>query len=160
MYTTAQIAKHFREVYFGGNWTASNLKTQITSVTWKEATTQIESFNSIATLVFHIHYYVNAATNVLQGGPLDSKDALSFDHPPIHTAADWEVLLEKVWTEAENYAQLIEAMPDSQLPAPFTDEAYGSYYRNLYGIIEHCHYHLGQIVWLKKLLVSRHESCD
>jgi len=159
MYTTTQIAKHLREVYFGGNWTASNLRKHLVGVTWEEATTQIESFNSIATLVFHMHYYVKAATKVLEGGPLVAKDALSFNHPPINSGADWQAFLEKTWEEAETFAERLEALPDTSLPAPFTNKVYGSYYRNLHGIIEHCHYHLGQIVLLKKLLQTRHESC-
>jgi len=34
------------------------------------------------------------------------------------------------------------------------EEKYGNYYRNFHGIIEHCHYHLGQIVLIKKMLLS------
>jgi hypothetical protein len=29
-------------------------------------------------------------------------------------------------------------------------EKYGNYYRNIHGIIEHIHYHLGQIVLIEK----------
>lgn len=158
MNTTAQIAKHFREIHFGGNWTASNLKDQLAQLSWEQATEQIQSFNTIATLVFHMNYYVNAVTKVLQGGPLVAKDALSFNHPPIESQADWEALLNKTWSEAETFALLIEALPDSILWEDLTDKKYGSYYRNLHGIIEHCHYHLGQIALLKKLLSNRHEN--
>ena len=31
-----QIAKHFREVYFGGNWTSSNLKDNLADVDWQQ----------------------------------------------------------------------------------------------------------------------------
>jgi len=47
-------------------------------------------------------------------------------------------------------AHLIEQVPDEQYTAFFDQEKYGSYYRNLQGIVEHHHYHLGQIVLLKK----------
>ena len=40
----------------------------------------------------------------------------------------------------------------------FADEKYGHYYRNLHGIIEHTHYHLGQIVLIKKLLQQQAET--
>ena len=36
------IAKHMREIHFGGNWTVSSLKDQLEDVTWEEATTQIQ----------------------------------------------------------------------------------------------------------------------
>ena len=59
MNLTAQIAKHFRDVHFGKNWTASNLKDHLKDVTWQQATTQVYSLNTIASLVFHINYYVS-----------------------------------------------------------------------------------------------------
>lgn len=152
MNTTKQLAKHFREVYFGGNWTASTLKDQLADVTWQQATTQIHSLNTIATLTFHIGYYVSAALNVLQGKPLNAKDAYSFDHPPINSQKDWEAFLNKIWTDGENFATLVGQLPDNKLWEDFTDEKYGNYCRNFLGIIEHTHYHLGQIALIKKLL--------
>jgi hypothetical protein len=43
-------------------------------------------------------------------------------------------------------------MPDNQLWSAFADEKYGNFYRNLEGMLEHCYYHLGQVVMLKKLI--------
>ena len=152
MQLTAQIAKHFREVYFGGNWTSSNLKEHFADVTWQQATARVYGLNTIAILVFHRSYYVSAVLKVLQGGPLDAKDIYSFDHPPIQSQAEWAEMLTKVWSEAETLAVLIEQLPETQLRADFTDQKYGNYYRNLHGVIEHIHYHLGQIVVIKKLV--------
>jgi uncharacterized damage-inducible protein DinB len=158
MHLTAQIAKHFREVHFGGNWTSSNLKDALTSVSWQQATAKIDSLNTIAALVYHINYYVSAVLKVLQGEPLTASDKFSFDLPPIQTDEDWKHLLDKLWTDAESFAGLIEQMPDSKLEETFVDEKYGTYYRNLHGIIEHTHYHLGQIVVIKKLLLQANHS--
>jgi uncharacterized damage-inducible protein DinB len=151
---TVQIAKHFRENFFGGNWTSSNLKEHLADVTWEQATTKVYSFNTIATLVFHINYYVRAVLKVLQGESLNASDKYSFDHPPILSKKDWEKLLDKTWSDAENFAGLIEQLPESKLWDDFSDNKYGNYYRNLQGIIEHTHYHLGQIVLIKKILVQ------
>lgn len=115
---------------------------------------QVNSFNTIAKLVFHMNYYISAVTKVLQGEPLSSSDKYCFDCPPINSQQDWENLVNKTWTDAENFAVLIEQLPESKLWETFTDEKYGNYYRNLHGIIEHCHYHLGQIVLLKKMLLQ------
>ncbi len=153
MNLTAQIAKHFREVHFGGNWTSSNLKDHLADITWQQATTQVYSFNAIATLVYHMNYYVSAVLKVLQGEPLNARDKYSFDHPPILSQQDWEKLLDKTWTDAENFASLIEQLPESKLGETFSDEKYGNYYRNIHGVIEHIHYHLGQIVLIKKILL-------
>lgn len=155
---TRQIAKHFRDVHFGANWTSVNLKDSLTGITWQQATTQIYSLNTIATLVFHMNYYVSAVLKVLQDEPLNAHDKFSFDHPPIQSQEDWEKLLNKTWIDAENFARLIEQLPDSKLGETFSDEKYGNYYRNLHGIIEHIHYHLGQIVLIKKILLQKELS--
>ena len=152
MNLSTQIAKHFKDVHFGGNWTSVNLKQTLENVDWKQATTKVYSFNTIAVLVYHINYYVSVVTKVLQGGSLDAHDKFSFDLAPIQSQEDWEKLLNKMWTEAANFAKLVEQLPESKLGEVFSNEKYGSYYRNLHGIIEHTHYHLGQIVLIKKLL--------
>jgi hypothetical protein len=152
MNLTQQMAKQLRAVYFGGNWTSVNLKDSLSGVDWKQATTKIFSLNTIALLVYHTNYYIDAVSKVLQGKPLDAHDKYSFDLPPIKSQEDWEQLLEKTWIEAENFASLIEQLPDSKLEESFADNKYGNYYRNIHGIIEHMHYHLGQIVLIKKLL--------
>ena len=158
MNLTAQIAKQLRDLHFGGNWTWSNLKDQLSDVTWEQATTKVYSFNTIAVLVFHTNYFVDAVLKVLRGGPLDAKDKYSFDHPPIQSQEDWDKMLDKVWTDAETFATLIEQMPESKLWEDFSDNKYGNYYRNIHGIIEHTHYHLGQIVLIKKLLLQAEEG--
>jgi len=150
-----QIAKHFKQVYFGGNWTCTNLKETLENVSWQQATTQVYSFNTIATLTFHINYFVEAATKVLEGKALDSNDKFSFTHPPINSQQDWENMLKKTFNDAEKFASLIEQLPESKLSEDFSDKKYGNYYRNLQGIIEHAHYHLGQIALIKKIIFQR-----
>lgn len=148
------LAKHLRDVHFGGNWTTSNLRDNLAGVTWQQATTQVHALNSIATLLYHVNYYVVVVTKVLQGDALNAKDEYSFSHPPIGSQQDWEAMKEKVWADAEVFASLIEQLPESKLWENFTDPKYGTYYRNLQGIIEHTHYHLGQIAIIKKILAE------
>ncbi len=150
--TTKQIAKHFREINFGGNWTWSNLKDNLADVTWQQATTQVYSFNTIATLTYHVGYFVSAVLDVLHGKPLTSSDKYSFSHPPIHSEQDWQNMVNRIWNEAEEFANLVEQLPDEILWENFVEEKYGNYYRNLHGIIEHTHYHLGQIALIKKIV--------
>ena len=154
MNLSAQIAKHLRDVHFGGNWTSVNLQQTLADVDWQQATTKVHSFNTIAGLVYHVHYYVGAILNVFKGGPLDAHDKYSFDLPPVQSQKDWEDLLSRVWADAEQLASLVEQFSESRLAENFADEKYGSYYRNLHGLIEHTHYHLGQIVLIKKFLLQ------
>ncbi|PCJ27669.1 MAG: DUF1572 domain-containing protein [Flavobacteriales bacterium] len=154
MKSSRQIAKHFKEVFFGGNWTAVNFKDNLENISWQQATKKIESFNTIAILTFHIGYYVSAVSKVLEGGELVAKDELSFSHSPINSQEDWDGLVSKILVDAEKMANLIGQLEEQRLWGNFTDEKYGIYYRNLLGIIEHTHYHLGQISLIKKLVLK------
>ena len=150
-----QIAKNLRDVYFGKNWTAVNLKDSLEGVTWKQAITKIDHLNTIAALVYHINYYITAAAKVLEGDPLDAHDKYSFDVPVIESEGDWQKLVARVFNETERFAAQIEALDDEKLFENFDDPKYGNYFRNLMGIVEHAHYHLGQIVLLKKLIAVK-----
>lgn len=158
MNTPQQLAKHFRDVHFGGNWTCVNLKDTLNGVSWQQANTKVHDCNTIAVLVFHIHYYVAAVLKVLQGGELVAHDKYSFDCPPINSQAEWKNMQAKVWEDAEAFASLVEKLPESKLWEYFSEEKYGTYYRNLQGIIEHTHYHLGQISLLKKITATQAEA--
>ncbi|HET7118548.1 MAG TPA: DUF1572 domain-containing protein [Hanamia sp.] len=152
MVLTQQIAKHFREVHFGDNWTSVNVRDTLADITWQQAITKVYNLNTIAALVFHINYYVSAVLKVLLGEPLKASDKFSFGLPPINSADDWEKLVSKTLTEAELFAVEIEKLDESILFENFADAKHGNYYRNLHGIIEHIHYHLGQISLIKKIL--------
>jgi hypothetical protein len=158
MNLTAQIAKQFRDVHFGGNWTAVNLEENLSGLSWQQAATRVHSFNTIASLVYHMNYYVNAVSQVLEGKPLHASDKHSFNHPPILTQEDWDYLLDKTWRDAERFAVLIENLPESKLWDVFSENKYGTYYRNIQGVIEHIHYHLGQIVLIRKLILQEDEN--
>lgn len=152
MSITKQVTKHFKEVFFGGNWTAVNIKDTLKNVTLQQATTKIDSLNTIAVLTYHINYYVEGVLQVLKGGTLDIKDKFSFDVPEFISEEEWQIFLETVFANALTFSQKMETLSDEQIFDFFVDEKYGNYYRNLTGIIEHTHYHLGQITLIKKIL--------
>lgn len=155
MNLSQQIANQFREVYLNGNWVSTNLKTQLSDVSLEQATTKVANLNTIAALTFHINYYVAGIVNVLEGGSLDIRDKYSFDLPVLETPSDWEQLLSKSWSDAEQFATLVEQMPEERLWSDFVDPKYGNYHRNITAMIEHAYYHLGQIVIIKKLLADK-----
>jgi hypothetical protein len=155
MKSTYEIAKRFREVILNGTWIANtNYKHQLADLNWELATTKFDGLNTIAVLAQHIHYYINGMKNVFEGGSLDIKDKYSFDFRPIQSQTEWENFLSKFWNDAEAFASLIEQMPEEKLKEMFVDEKYGTYQRNIDGMIEHSYYHLGQIVLLKKIIVN------
>lgn len=148
----SQIAKHFRNLYSGGNYAGVNLEETLADMDWVKATTKIDSLNTILALVYHINYYVVAVSKVLQGEPLNASDKFSYDHPQIQSEEEWKKFLDQFWKDGESFAAVIEQLPENKFSEPFLDGKYGTYYRNIVGVIEHAHYHLGQIVLIKKLL--------
>jgi hypothetical protein len=149
-----QLAKHLRDVHFGGNWSTVDLKSTLADVKWEETAMQVYSLNSIAALTFHLAYYLEVLITVLEENKLVGKDELSWISPAVQSQEDWESLKEGIWVKAEKAATLVEKLPDELLTRDFVDPKYGTYYRNIAGIIEHMHYHLGQIVIIKKLVVQ------
>lgn len=153
MSSTSQLARRFREVLLDGLWIANtNFKDQLSDVNKEKATTKVGALNTIAMLTFHIGYYIAGLIHVFEGGDLEIRDQYSFDLPPLESEVQWENLKNKLWDDAEKFAVLLEQMPDSKMNEVFVDEKYGTYLRNIDGMIEHCYYHLGQITLIKKLL--------
>ena len=152
MMIATQLAQNIRGIFFGGNWTVSNLKDVLSDLHWEQACKKDPNSNSIIALVYHISYFVTAATNVLEGRPINASDKFSFDHPSISSQEEWNEFLDKIYQDAENLATLVESLTDKKVWEVFEEEKYGNYFQNIVGIIEHAHYHLGQIVILKKQL--------
>lgn len=153
MENSKQLAQRFREVILNGKWIANtNYKDQLSGVSLEQATQRVGSLNTLALLAFHINYYIGGILNVFEGGSLDIRDKYSFDLPPLQSQEEWESLLNSLWTNAERFAQHVEAMTEEQLEASFVDEKYGNYRRNIEGVIEHSYYHLGQISLIKKMI--------
>lgn len=149
------LANRFREVILHGTWIANtNFKNEISELSWEEATLKIKDFNTIAALTFHINYYTEGLVNVLKGGSLEISDKYSFNLPEINSQAQWDTLKNSLFTNAETFAQLVSKLPEEKFSELFVDAKYGTYLRNIDGAIEHSYYHLGQIVLVKKLLIT------
>ncbi len=161
MENTHQIAKRFREVILNGTWIANtNYKDQLSEMNWQTATAECNSLNTIAVLAQHIHYYIQGINNVFKGGSLDIKDIYSFNFPAITSQDAWETFLSKFWIDSEEFASLIDQMPDEKLQQGFVNEKYGTYQRNIEAMIEHSYYHLGQIVMIKKIISNKKNKQD
>jgi uncharacterized damage-inducible protein DinB len=148
-----QTAIRFREVILSGRWIANtNFYGQLKDINFQQATTRIGDLNTIAMLTFHIDYYIAGILQVFDGGTLDIRDKYSYDMPEIKDEQQWEDMKQKLWEDAEKFAQHIEKMTKEQLHGVFVDEKYGNYLRNIDAMIEHSYYHLGQLVLLKKMI--------
>lgn len=146
------IAARLREVLLNGRWIANtNYREQLSTVNWQQSTIKIAGLNTIAALTFHINYYLEGLLRAFENGKLDISDQYSFDAPAINSEADWNQLVQALLSNAEKFAGAVEQMEDSLFDLPFIDEKYGTFLRNIEGVIEHSYYHLGQIVLIRKM---------
>ncbi len=152
MHLSRAIARHYRGFVFGGNATGVNLRDTLADVTVDMATASVGDHNTIAALVFHMQYYTGGIMEVLRGGELTIRDKYSFDAPTISTKEEWRAYVDGVLAQADAFATAIEAWPEERWGETFVKTGYGSYYDNVTGNLEHQHYHLGQVVVVKKLL--------
>ena len=148
---SSALANNLRAVFFGGNWSVSDMQSALEDTPWTLAVANNGNANSIADLVMHIGYYLRPAREVLEGKPLVGKDADSFKTPSITSQAEWDSFVRQTMEAAEALAVVIERQDDDSLFKNFHGTTYGTVFRNLMGVIEHTHYHLGQIVLLKKM---------
>ena len=156
MTKTQFLASRLREVLINGKWIANtNFKDQILSINWEQATKKVDNLNTIALLTFHINYYLQGLLNVFNGGKLEIRDKYSFDLPEIKSERDWNTLVNDFLSNSEMFAKQVEQMDESMLDQPFVDEKYGSYLRNIEGVIEHSYYHLGQVSLLRKMITQK-----
>lgn len=145
------IANRIREVILNGKWIANtNYQELLQDVDLKLATSSFLDFNTIASLTFHIDYYLSGIIHAFETGKLEIKDKYSFDCPELKCEDDWVQLKNKLFSDAEMLAKLVEELNDTQLEEIFIDPKYGTYRRNIEGMIEHSYYHMGQIVLIKK----------
>jgi hypothetical protein len=153
MSKSLQLANRFREVIFDGTWIANtNFNMQLSNTNWEIATKKIEHFNTIADLTQHVLYYIKGLNEFFQKGVLTISDKFSFDFPTITCEEDWQQIKSNFFSEATIFANTVEKFSDAELNEIFVKKEYGTFERNIDAMIEHCYYHLGQIVLLRKII--------
>tara|TARA_B100000745_G_scaffold263243_1_gene187610 strand:- start:142 stop:624 length:483 start_codon:yes stop_codon:yes gene_type:complete len=151
-----QLANRFREVLLDGKWIANtNWQQQLADVTLQQAVYQTANLNTIALLTFHVNYYINGLNHFFEHGELTIRDKFSFDIPELQNESHWEALKQQLFDNANQFAAYVEKLNETELAAVFVKEDYGTYQRNIEGLIEHSYYHLGQVSLLKKLTLTQ-----
>jgi len=152
MKITEHIAQYITDVHEGGNWTEVNIKDTLADVGYKEATTVTRvSNNSIAAMVYHISFYNDVVMQRLSGNDPVLSESNGFDMAAIKNEDDWIKLKERNIQSAQQLASAVREFPEEKI-FEHTSTGHATHYKTLHGISEHAHYHLGQIVLLKKLI--------
>ena len=150
------ITSRLKEVLLDGRWIANtNYKEQLLGVNWEQANYKIGDLNTIAALTYHVNYYMAGLLRAFETGKLEISDKYSFDAPPIGSEADWSKRVNEFLENSEKFVSYVGSMDDAVFDQPFVDEKYGTYWRNIEGVIEHSYYHLGQISLIRKLILTK-----
>jgi len=146
------IAAHILEVYERHNWTDVNISNVIKGTSWQQAQQKTAgSPNTIASLLHHLYYWNGIVLQRLYGKNPFVPDANGFDVGELNNESDWNALKEKTRRSFIELSEAVNSFPEEKLTETYA-EGRSSYYKNFQGIVEHAHYHLGQMVIIKKLL--------
>lgn len=149
------IANHILEVFTGNNWTDVNIQDTIKDISFTEAIAITPaSPNSIASILYHLKFYNKIMQQRLRGVVQKVNAANGFDMPALQSENDWKNLINETRQSFIDIAKATEIFPEERL-AETGPDGQTSFYKNLHGLAEHAHYHLGQIVILKNLLRSK-----
>jgi len=146
------IAQHVLDVHRGDNWTEVNIQNTLQDVLLHEATTITPaSPNSIAMLLHHLTFYNEIVLQRLLDIYTAIPQSNGFEIPALDSEEDWQRLQHRNLQSANALAEGILQFPEQRL-FELTANGKTTFYKNLHGIAEHAHYHLGQMVILKKLI--------
>lgn len=148
------IAVHLVEVHRGGNWTGVSIAETLKDISRQQALIVTPfSPNSIAMLVHHITYWnriiVQRGRNIEP--PINEENGMNL--PSLNSEEDWNDLKKDNIHSAEELATIIEGYDIGSLYNPILP-GHCSAYKNFQGQVEHVHYHLGQMVMIKKYLLQ------
>lgn len=152
MKVTEQIAQHLLDVHNGDNWTDVNIANTLKGITWQEADRKASfSPNTIAMLLHHISFWNRIVAQRGQGIEPVIPPSNGMDVPAIESEEAWNELKKDNLLSAHELATIIENFDEDDLHVPILPR-HSSAYKNFQGQVEHVHYHLGQIVMIKKYL--------
>jgi uncharacterized damage-inducible protein DinB len=149
---TELLAENLRNVFEGGNWTEVSIMDALSDVSYLEANTKTPaSQNTIASLLHHLMYWNGVIVQRIQNRDPEIPPINGFDVKAPTSEKDWQLLIEQAKQSFTELSEAIKQFQPERLDEP-TNFGQSTFSKNLFGIVEHAYYHLGQIVILKKFV--------
>lgn len=147
------LAERIKEVLTEGDWvTGTNVLDTIQLVNFNDATRSVYQLNTVASLTYHLLYYIKGVQDVFDGQPLSISDSKSFLMPSINSESDWNNLIQEFKNCSTRFINTVATENENKWQQVFAHEKYGTFERNIDVLIEHSYYHLGQMRLILKLL--------
>ena len=152
MNITSLIAQHLIDAHEGNNWTEVSIADTLKDVTAEEAATLTKaSPNTIASLLHHITFWNRVMIQRMQGINVKIDAHNGYHVPSLQTEEDWLQLKVENNISSHELAAAMSGFDEAKLSEPLVAGG-SSAYKNFQGAVEHIHYHIGQMVILKKLI--------
>ena len=146
------IAILITETATGNNWTGINTETALRGITAEQAVKRINANHlNIAELTAHLTCWNKVIARRLNGENYQPGKEEDFPVIDLLSETEWEALKTAFMESFVILETTLCSKEDNILDVPIF-EGGTSAYRNLHGQISHLHYHLGQMVLLKKLV--------
>lgn len=153
--TTEIIKEQLKLIYNGDPWYGDSIKSVMSSVNPELVfDSPGNGMHSIAELTAHMLTYRNFAENRLQGStepPPEQEQTFELNTFSPGKKLVWETLINRLHSSQRNLLTLLNQHDDSILEKKVAGKPYSFRYL-LTGILQHDLYHLGQIVYINKLL--------
>jgi hypothetical protein len=150
-----RIADQIRRACYGEAWHGPSVKEALDGVTPEIASRRpLQDIHSIWELTLHITAWVDIVRRRISGETVTVTPELNF--PQVDEVSDhsWAQALDKLERRHRELLDYIPTIAPSRLDEP--GMAVGSsVYVQLHGVAQHDTYHAGQIVLLKKLILTR-----
>jgi uncharacterized damage-inducible protein DinB len=145
-----RIAKMMDDIYDGSPWIDVTLVGTLQKVTAEQAARRIAPhWNTIWEIVNHM---ISWRLNVLQRvqGEVIKTPASNYFEPVTDTSPEaWRATLGRLEESQKQWKKLLKKFKKSDLEKEYPNNGQ-TYYEHIHAIIQHDHYHLGQLVLLAK----------
>lgn len=153
----ARIAKLFSDWYDGTPWTEIKMTDILTDITPEIAAAHpIPGANSIWQLVYHCLGWRMNVLQKIQGAEFKSPEDNYLSEPQDFSASAWQQLMKDYAQNEKDWQLYLSNINDDILDSGYLpSKTKFTCYEVIHGLLHHDNYHFGQILMLKKILISK-----
>lgn len=149
-----KIIKLLKNAHSGNCWTGDNYDTILRQISPQLINTSVKGFNNtIHQLVYHLLATDKLIINRIDRNQIELKDDENWPSAKKLESISWEETLQLKNEVLNQLINKLETLDDNRLDeSPY--QGYSTYYVQLHGLIEHLHYHMGQIRLIHNYLIN------
>lgn len=152
MEETKRISKLFSDLYDGNAWIDVTIIGTLKNIKSNQAYSKAAAnLNSIWEIVNHLLSWRETVLKRMNGKIIEEPKNNFFEPVKDHSEEAWQNTIKRFDESQKMWLQFLSGLDDRSLEKYYSQSKY-TYYDLMYGILQHNAYHLGQIVFLKKMV--------